>query len=165
MFLKNTTDRDIKLRSFDGFSFVVSPGVFWVHDPAGSELLKMYGTQDGVNGTYKYEGGQRVFVPSNVVPPIIQANEKQWINGGKRLAVVERFKVIYTQIPKREQLIGIAQKRGVAKERIQEFLADESIDRSEIADAINKLPVPENVEYPSNLEDDTKTNDTDKDNS
>jgi len=143
MFVYNNQSKDIKSRSFDGYKFVIPPGVCWIWDAAGEDALKRYGAPLKVSATDKFG-----FLNGNGTPPLLLSDEKEWIKGGKRLAQVERFRVNYEQIPKKEQLIGIAQKRGVGREMIQEFLADPNIDRSVIAEAINNLPVPDEIRFP-----------------
>lgn len=149
MFVKNTVTKDIKIRSFEGYKFTIFPGVNWIWDAAGEMALKSYGADSPRVPVDKFGLSN-----GNGKPPLEPATEKQWAASGKRLAQVERFRVNYTQIPKKEQLIGIAQKRGVSKDKIQEFLADENIDRAIIAEAINELPVPDDVRFPKQLEQD-----------
>lgn len=155
MFVKNTTDKDIPFRSFEGYKFLIPPGVSWIYDPAGEWLLsKVYVTP-------KTPSVDKFGTPNgNGVQPLQAATKAEWVKGGKRLAQVQRFTVNYTQIPKREQMIAIANKRGISKERIQEYMVDATIEREQIAQEINSLPIPESIRYPKELEEETQQNQT-----
>jgi hypothetical protein len=152
MYIKNITQKDVKLNSFEGYKFSIPPGVSWVWDKAGAQFLIAYGDPRLYSESALEKNKPLVdkfgLSNGNGVAPVAEANEKEWIKGGKRMAQVDRFIVNYAQIPKKEQLILIAQKRGVPKEKIQEFIADINLDRSEIANAINELPVPEDIRFP-----------------
>src|SRR3990167_11416907 len=149
MFLKNTADRNIKLTSFEGYSFVIPPGVSWIWDKAGEHLVVNIYKQEGVNGKWGFQGSERVFIPqSHTIPAITASNEKEWIKGGKRLSEVERFRINYAQFPNRSYLITLAQKRGVASGQITELLADQTIDGSVITEVINNLPIPDEIKFP-----------------
>lgn len=155
MFLKNTTDSVIKLRSFEGYRFELPTGVSWIWDKAGEHLLKVYEPQ-GENGNFKLNSeGKKVFVQKNVVPPVVISTKALW-KKERKLAKVERFKVDYKLLT-RKKLIPLAKIRGVDNDKITEWLADDTIDQSVIAEVINALPIPEEVRFPQELgEDDTE---------
>lgn len=159
MFIQNTTGKDIKFSSFEGYRFVIPTGVSWIWDKAGEQVLKTFEPK-GVNGTWGYNGEDRVFLPStSTKPAVIPAAKQAWVKEGKRMALVERFQINGQQVP-RKHLIKVATERGVSNEQITGFLANEQIDSQEIADAINALPVPDDIRFPQETADEPsdKTN-------
>ena len=150
MIIKNTTTKDIKLRSFEGYRLLIPTGTSWVWDKAGEHCINTYAPV-GENGYYKMgPNGERIFVSQKPpLSPIILGTEKEWEAGGKRLTQVERFQVPFNLIP-RKKLIALAKQRGVSDTLITEWLADDQIDSSIIAEAINALPIPDEIRYPKN---------------
>lgn len=154
MFIQNTTAKDIKLHSFEGYRFVIPTGVSWIWDKAGEHLLKTFEPK-GVNGTWGFDLDGPVFQPSAPTKPAVIPSAKQaWAKEGKRMALVERFQINGQQVP-RKHLIKVATERGVPNERITEFLANEQIDSQEIADAINALSVPDHIRFPQETTDES----------
>lgn len=147
MFVQNrkADKKDIELRSFDGYLFSIPYGVSWIWDKAGEHLIK---------NIFKVEskGGQDNYGLDNGhgIPDLLVSNKVAWVKGGKRLAQAQRFHMNADLIP-REALIKIAQARGVDDGRILQWLSDKQVDKSEIADAINSLPIPEEIRYPAEL--------------
>lgn len=138
MFIKNTTNKDIKLTSFEGFEFSAPPGVSAIWDQAGKHLISTHAPM----GEYgKFKG--KDFIPQEPpTPGIIEATKEEWVAGGKRMTQANRFQVSAGLIP-RQNLLEIATKRGVPLEKIQGNVTDD-----EILQAINELPVPDEIRYP-----------------
>ena len=161
MFIKNRTDKEVKLRSFEGYRLLIPTGTSWIWDKAGQHCIDTYKVS-GENGYYTMSPQGRVFITQpSPIPAIISGTEVDWENTGKRLAQVERFQVPFNLIP-RKKLIALAKQRGVSDTLITEWLADDQIDASIIAEAINALPIPEEIRYPKT--DESKTDDTNKEN-
>jgi hypothetical protein len=147
MFVKNVTNKDIAFRSFNGYKFLIPPGVSWIWGPAGDWLLTKIYVTTPTPPTDKFGNPN-----GNGVQPLQKSTKDAWVKGGKRLAQVERFKINYTQIPKKEQMLDIARERGIPQDEVMRFMLDKNIDRSEIAEAINNLPVPEDIRFPKEIE-------------
>ena len=149
MLIHNTTKKDIKLRSFEGYRLLIPSGTSWIWDKAGQHCIDTYAAV-GENGYYTMGPQGRIFIPQqSPTPAIILGPEVEWEKGGKRLAQVERFQVPFNLIP-RKKLIALAKQRGVSDTLITEWLADDQIDSSIIAEAINALPIPDEIRYPKN---------------
>ncbi len=145
MFVNNTAKKDIKLNSFDGYILTIPPGVSWIWDKAGEHLTtKIYKVESTGVDKYGLSNG-------NGIPPLLVSNQAAWEKGGKKLTAVERFQVKEKLIP-RAKLISLAKERGVDDKEVVRFLTDTNIDPSIIAEAINNLPVPEEIRYPAILE-------------
>ena len=95
MFIKNLQKKDIKLRSFEGYEFIIPPEVSVIWDLAGRHLLE---------NIYKIEtkGGKDKFGIDNGsgIPPLQEANEKEWIKNGSKYTEVKRFQVNPKLIPR-----------------------------------------------------------------
>jgi len=146
MFVQNrrADKRDIELRSFEGYAFSIPYGVSWIWDKAGEYLTKeVFKINKGGQDKYGLDNGHGV-------PDLLVSTETAWKKEGKKLAQVNRFHISAELIP-REALIKTAQERKVESGLILNWLADKQIDRNEIADAINSLPIPEEVRYPAAL--------------
>lgn len=147
MFIKNNSKKDIKLNSFEGYRFSAPPGVSAIWDSAGAELLEKHSVK-GEHGKVTHRDNAVHFTPQN--PPllsIVESTEAEWEKGGKKYVAVSRYIVDAKQIP-RANLITVAQHRGVSAELITKFLSDPNIDATEIASAINELPIPDDIRYP-----------------
>jgi len=132
MIIKNLTDRDIGPITYEGYEFTILPGVNAVYTPFGEYILRRLFK---VEATEEGEGG---------APPVIETDEKDW--DGTTYAQVSRFKVEHSRIPNRNDLIRLAESRGVDKELIEKF-RHEDIENEEIARIINELPVPEDIRF------------------
>ena len=151
MFIKNRLNKEVKLRSFEGYSFVLPPGVCAIWTPAGEELLKVHKIESKGVDKFGLSNG-------NGIPALMEATEAEWKKEGRKLAEVKRYQINYKLIP-RPQLLKVALKRGVAKDKVSEYQIDSSIDAEIIAQEINTLPVPEEIKYPANIEDDENVED------
>ena len=142
MFVKNINKKPIEVRSFEGYKFLIPVGVSAVLDKLGKHLLeKIYKVESkGKQDKYGFDNGHGV-------PPLMESDRKAWEKDGKKLAQVERFQINVKQIP-RANLIKIAQERGVESGQVVKWLADKDIDPGEIVNAINELPIPEEIQYP-----------------
>lgn len=149
MFIKNTSKKDIHLRSFEGgYAFIVSPGVSAIWTPAGEQLLKVYKVESpGGKDKYGFDNGHGL-------PALFEATEAEWRRGNRQLAQVNRFKINAKLIP-RAALIKNALARGIESKRITEYQIDSTIDPETIAEEINAIPVPDEIKYPVNIEDDS----------
>lgn len=156
MFIKNTLKKDVpsnKARGFthEGYEFKLPPGVSAIWTSAGEAMLKNYRI-DSKGGKDKYGVDN-----GSGLPPIFEATEAEWAKGGKKLAEVKRYEVNSKLIP-RTQLIILARKRGISADRCTEYQLDSTIDVEAIVGEINVLPVPDEVKYPVNIEDDANDN-------
>jgi len=153
MFVLNREKKAIELRSFGGFKFTVPSGVSWVWDKAGEHLVETYKVQMPV-GAKIVAGGRSVdkygFDNGHGVPPLVESTKEEWVKGGKKLCVVERYKINGKLVP-RKALIARAQKSGIGQDRIMEYVSDTDLDARAIAEDINALPVPEEVSHPVEL--------------
>ena len=148
MILVNIVKKDIRLNSFEGYKFSVPPGISWIWDEAGKEMLRVYSPP-----VFKLPVDKFGNPNGNGIPAIRRATlkeEKEW-EKERKIAIAERFKINHAQIP-RKKLITIAQQRGIESGKITEWLADEQIDSSVIAEVINELPVPDEIRFPKILE-------------
>lgn len=154
MFLKNTSKKDIYLRSFEGYEFAVPPGVSAIWTPAGNAMLEVHKVE-------KKPEHQKVdkygFDNGHGLPALFEAKEADWVKGGKRLAEVKRFQVVGKLIP-RASLIKTALQRGIPHSRITEYQLDSNIDTEVIARELNELLIPDEIKYPVSIEDDNKIN-------
>ena len=142
MFIKNTTNKDIKLTSFEGYEFLASPGVSAIWDKAGDFWVDLLAPK-GENGKAGHRDGNIIFTPvATTIPGIIVSDKKEWAAGGKKMTQVTRFQILTGMIP-RASLIEIAGQRGVALEKTQGNKTDD-----DILQAINELPVPEEIRFP-----------------
>ena len=148
MFIKNTSKKDVQLRSHEGYAFVVPSGVSAIWQSAGEALMKVYAVNVPITKTDKYglDNG-------NGLPALREATKAEWEKGGKILAGVKRFKINAKLIP-RAALIKTALQRGIEGKRISEYQIDSTIDPETIAEEINALPVPDEIKYPVNIEED-----------
>lgn len=146
MFVLNRMKKDIELKSFEGYQFTIPTGVSWIWDKAGEHLIQnIYKVNvQSQKDKFGYDNG-------NGVPPLLESNLKSWLKEGKKLTQVKKFVINESLIP-RDALIAIAAKQGVDNATITKWLANKNLDKSEIAEAINSLPVPDSVRYPENLE-------------
>lgn len=147
MFVRNIADKNILFRSFEGYSFSIPRGTSWIWDKAGEYLLSVVYPPSPIN----MPKADRFGNPNgNGIPPLGGGTKRDWLEEGKKLAEVKRFQVNHAIIP-RKRLIPLAKLRGIDNDKITEWLADESIDASEISDAINALPIPEQLRFPEGL--------------
>mgnify|MGYP001580773512 CR=1 FL=1 len=147
MFLKNTAKKDIKLASFEGFSFIVPPGVSAIWTPAGEQLLKVHKVESKGVDKFGLSNGHGV-------PALYETTEAEWRHEGRMLVQVSRFKVAYKLIP-RVKLIVLAGQRGIDPQRVMEYQLDASIEPEIIAEEIHALPISDMVKYPVSIEDET----------
>jgi hypothetical protein len=158
MFVRNVTEKDIGPISFEGFEFTIPPGVNAIHTPAGmyftTALFKVEGAPiKNLDGTQTLTGAP--------LPPLIPATREEW--DGKHYTTVTRFKIDFSRIPTRSDLIKLADKRGVDPETLQQFRDNEEIENETIVDAINQLPVPEVIRLPEDPDIHNATTDTSRD--
>lgn len=152
MFLKNTSKGDIKLSSFEGYTFIIPPGISAIWTPAGEQLLKVHKVESsGGKDKYGFDNGHGL-------PALFESTEAAWKKDGKKLVRVERFQINFKLIP-RASLMKLALQRGISHNRVSEYQIDELIDPETIANEINSLPIPDEVKYPENIEEDDKEND------
>lgn len=133
MFIMNTTNKDIGPHTYGGYSFIVPAGknkVYAIWDEFGEHLLKIYRIEDK---------------NSPAIPPIISAEKKDWDKVSS--VYVTRFKIDYTRIPNRNDLIALAERYGVSKDEILKFRTVD-IPNDQIATEINSLPVPDEIRLP-----------------
>jgi len=147
MYVKNITKKDIKLNSFEGYVFSIPPGASWIWDKAGEHLLaNIYRVESkGGKDIYGFDNGHGV-------PALKDTTEKEWVKEGKKLTEVKRFQIVAKMIP-RNKLVIVAQQRGISTQRLTEYQLDNTIDVETIANDINELPVPDEIRFPQNLED------------
>ena len=144
MYIKNITKKDIRLSSFEGYKFVIpAASTCWIWEKAGAHLLNNVYKPTTPPSTDKYGNPN-----GNGNQPLQAGTEADWKKGGSRVAHVERFLVNQSQIP-RKKLITIAKQRGVSDSLITEWLADDTSDPATIADAINELPLPDEIRFPA----------------
>lgn len=154
MYLKNTskgyipTGKGERVFTHDGYGFRIPPGVSAIWDPAGKALLNNYKV-DSKGGKDKYG-----FDNGHGLPALFEITKEEWIKQGKKLVEVTRFKINSKLIP-RVSLIKLALQRGVSANRCTEYQLDSLIDSETIVDEINALPVPDEIKYPVNIEDDS----------
>lgn len=158
MFIKNITAKDVPLNSFEGYKFLVPPGVSAIWSPAGEQLLKIHKIESK-GGVERHMTSTGVVELDNGhgVPALYEATEAEWKKQGRKLAHVERFIVNHKLIP-RAKLITTALARGISHNRVLEYQMDNSIDIEIIAKEINELPVPEEIKYPHPIEDNDPVN-------
>src|SRR3990167_4914126 len=101
MFIKNTQDKEVLLRSFAGYKFSVPPGVSAIYTPAGDEMLKVHKIESrGGTERYMTSSGMVELDNGHGIPALSEATEAEWRKGGKRLAAVERYKINHKLIPR-----------------------------------------------------------------
>ena len=106
MYIKNITKNDVHLKSFDGYSFIIPPGVSAIYTPAGKALLEVHKVESkGGVDKFGFDNGHGI-------PALHESTEKAWAVGGKQLARVERFQINFKLIP-RAALIKTALHRGI----------------------------------------------------
>ena len=142
MFINNTTKRSIEDVAYGGYLFTVHPGVSMIWEQAGEHFATTYGNQ-GEGGAYP--------------PPVLRAKRKDWKG---QYADVKRFKIDFSRIPNRNDLLRLAEQYGVDKDLLTNFKTNEKIEGEEIAAAINALPVPDDVRFPEKFHAE-ETNDSD----
>lgn len=137
MFLRNTTKDEItNVTALDGYSFTIpADTVFAINDEAGKFLQERYRIE-----AQKADGG------GSALPVILPATREEWDK--KTFAQVTRFQINYQMVPSRNDMIKICQRRGVDKDKLDEFKEDEGLDSQAIAEYLNKLPVPEDIRFP-----------------
>lgn len=148
MYVKNTSNKNIDLKSFEGYKFSIPTGTSWIWDKAGEHLLTNIFRIETIKtpnnkDRYGFDNGFGI-------PALLSGNEQDWLKGRKQLAHVERYQVSGKHVP-RKNLLKVAFKYGISKERYNEYLADDEIDVLTIAEEINALPVPEDIRFPNNL--------------
>ena len=142
MFIKNTSGKDLKLNSFEGFEFTAPPEVSAIWDKAGEFWINLLAPQ-GENGKVGYKDGNVTFKEqAPPTPGIVVATKEEWEATGKKMTQVSRFQIKTGMIP-RAGLIEIAGQRGVPLEKIQGNKSDD-----DILEAINTLPIDDSVRYP-----------------
>ena len=146
MYIKNTQKKDINLTSFEGYAFVVPPGISAIWQAAGEQLLKIHKVESpGGKDKYGFDNGHGL-------PALFESNRAEWVKDGKKLVHVTRFQIQAALIP-RASLIKVALQRGLPHTRISEYQIDSNIDLETIANDINTLPVPDEIKYPEKLDD------------
>ena len=137
MIVQNTTDKEIKNATFGGYEFTIpAKSICAIWEPVGKHLT-----------TKIYRKEASSMEDGSGIQPLLEVDASEW--DGKTYAQVTRFKIDYTRIPNRNDLIRIAKQRGVNKEFLEKCQEDGSvIENQDIADEINKLPVPEDVRLP-----------------
>ena len=145
MFVNNNDKKEIKLRSFEGYAFTIPTGVSWIWDLAGEHLLaNVYKVESSGKDKFGFDNGHGV-------PGLFASTEKEWVKQGKQLTQVTRFRIDSKLVP-RVNLVKIARKRGIDRDRCAEYTSDPDIDSSTIAEEINVLPISDEVRYPKSLE-------------
>ena len=162
MFIKNSQNKEVCLRSFEGYVFFVPPGVSAIWTPAGEQMLKVHKIESkGGTERYMTSSGMMELDNGRGIPALSEATEAEWAKEGKKLSRVERYKINRKLIP-RTALIKVALQRGISQQRVTEYQIDSMIDTEAIAAEINALPIPDEIKYPANIEDgpaDLKAND------
>lgn len=149
MFVKNTSKGDIHLSSFEGFKFIVPSGISAIWTPAGEQLLKVHKVESsGGKDKYGFDNGRGI-------PALFESTEAAWKKDGKKLAKVERYQIQAKLIP-RNSLIKLALQRGVSHNRISEYQLDSLIEPETIIEEINSLPIPDEIKYPVDIEEEIK---------
>ena len=145
MFIKNNSNKDLRLHSFEGFEFTAPPGISAIWDKAGTFWIETLAPK-GENGKVGHKDGMVTF--KEAAPPtpgITESTKEDWEKEGKKLAQVNRFQIKAGMIP-RAALIEIAGQRGVPLEKIQGNKTDD-----DILEKINGLPVQNELRFPVNL--------------
>ena len=141
MYIKNTAQKDVSINSLEGYAFTIPTGVSWVWDEAGEHLLSVHKVESkSQKDIYGFDNGFGI-------PAITESKQEAWEEDGKKLATVTRYKINPALIP-RVKLIDTARKRGVDRDEVIRYATDPNVDTAEIAEAINALPVPDEVRYP-----------------
>lgn len=137
MFIKNFTDKDIGPISCEGYWYTIPPGVSAVWDVFGKDALNRY-KPESIDPDPAKRGAR--------TPIVAEVPKSRWKGN---YAIVERFKVNPNHFEGlRNRLIDVAEQRGVDKDLINKFRSTSSIENDEIVEAINKLPVPEEIRFP-----------------
>jgi len=128
---------------FDGFEYTLpEKTVCCVPRAFGEFVLQELPPDQGEvitlsNGKKQKTGG---------VPPVIEAEEDEW--DGATYATVTRYKLQAALLPKRDYLIELAAKYGVAPARVTEYRTRQEISSEDIVREVNSLPVPEALRIP-----------------
>ena len=135
MFIRNTVVDDIGPISHNGYWYTLPRNSVMAIDESGGEaILRIY--KESSSG-------------STVLPPVIHATKEEWDK--KTFALVTRFQIDPTRIPNRNDMVRLAEKYGVDKETLEKIHFDiegQTYENSDIANIINKLPVPDSVRLP-----------------
>ena len=149
MFIKNTSKGDINLSSFEGFKFIVPIGISAIWTPAGEQLLKVHKVESsGGKDKFGFDNGRGI-------PALFESTKVAWEKDGKKLVKVERYQIQAKLIP-RNSLIKLALQRGVSHNRISEYQLDSLIEPETIIEEINSLPIPDEIKYPVDIEEEIK---------
>ena len=146
MLILNTTKNNIGPFTFAGYEFIVPPGVSCVWDDVGEDLLKRYKIeetpiQDPITGKVRHTG--------STVPVVMRAAKKDWKG---QYAVVSRFHVNPELLANTEKVLELAEERGVDPKIIDKFKKTKNLNKADITQAINELPVPDNIRLPEEFE-------------
>lgn len=134
MYILNRQKEDIGPVSCEGFDFIIPPGVSAIWEKAGEEIIKSCFNPAREDG----------------VPPLLKATEGDWTG---QFVTVTRFKIDHTRIPGRNDLIRLAEERGIDSDTLTKFRNDIEIDNGDIANHINTMPIPDEVRFPEKYED------------
>jgi hypothetical protein len=154
MFVKNTTKEDIGPITFEGYEFIIpADSVSAIYNPAGEWFTThnfKVESKDPTAPNWVRRGETMVNIGGDggaPLPPVYPVTEEEW--DGKTYVMVTRFKMDHTRVPNRNDLIRVAAQRGVDKETLDRFNNEEPpVDNPDIVNAINKLPIPEDVRIP-----------------
>ena len=159
-YIKNITNDDIGPITFEGFEFTIpANSVCAIYTPAGEWFTThnfRVEAKDPTPPNWVRRGETTVNIGGDggaPTPPIFPVKESDW--DGKTYATVTRFRINPSRIPDRGDLMRLAEERGVDKETRDRFDMDQ-VENDQIAEAINKLPVPEQVRIPENSKVKTK---------
>ena len=145
MFIKNTTNKDIRLSSFEGFEFIAPAGVSAIWDKAGEFWVALLEPK-GENGKITHKDNSVMFTTQQATTPgIVASTKKEWEAEGKKMTQVNRFQIKSGLLP-RQSLIEIASQRGVPLQKTQGNVSDD-----DLLQAINELPISDEIRYPVNL--------------
>lgn len=153
MFIKNNEKHDIPNDGMGitegGFSFIIPGGkVCAIWDQAGKLITeKLFKIHDSKTGGID----PRTQKPDSAMFPAITVAEKEdW--DGKTYAIVQRVKILENVLKisngSIDNLMKLAEERGVSEEKLRQFRHGEETTPEDIAQAIDELPIPDDVRYP-----------------
>ena len=148
MFVRNTMKVDIEDNAFGGYYFSMPPGVSAIWTKAGEDFLERFKARSGAGGgdvAMNLETGQPT------LPPLVGAERADWKLGV--YAQVRRYPLDASRLQDRNPLIALAKERGINNDRLKEYEVNkEGISIETIVAEINKLPIPEEVRFPEQVE-------------
>ena len=167
MFVRNVISKPIGPIVYEGFTFIIPPGVSAIYGLAGKYFTEVIYRIESRNPKPPiYVEGRNVGGDGGApLPPLIAAHKtdraewkKKW-NG--QFAQVTRFQVDPSRLPARDFLLELAERRGMDANTVTKFRSDSRIDNEEIVKAINALLVPDEIRFPAeDMEESEKSEDT-----